>query len=370
MESMDTENTNMSKKKTGKKWKKRLLIVLVVLFVIIAVPFGVFQYLKASGKNSLLTRAQSSAPDLSGSGSVEKTDTDKEAYDPSVVKYKGKEYRYKDGMITILCMGIDKSEETFEKQSVSGASGQADTIFLLAMDTEQKEINIIAVSRDTMVMMKNFDAAGKETGVSENHLGLAFAYGDGQEKSCQLMQEAVSTLFYDLPIHGYGAILLDAIAPLNDCVGGVTVTIPEDLTKLDPAFVQGASVTLSGEQARKFVQSRDTEQAGSNQARMSRQKQYLMSFVNAAFQAIKKNPTLVAEMYKQLDGQMITNIGVNEATYLASEMLGMKFSQENIYQVEGEIVQGSVYEEFHADDEKLTQLVIDIFYEEVTGSEQ
>lgn len=369
MENMDMKNTKMSKKSTGKKAKKRLLIILIILFVIIAVPFGVFEFLKASGKSSLLTHAQSASPNLINASSIEEVSGQEDDYDSSIVRYKGKEYKYNDGMITILCMGIDKDEEYFEEQDVSGESGQADTIFLIAMDTVKRDINVIAVSRDAMVMMKNYDAAGNETGVAKNHLGLAFAYGDGKEKSCELMQEAVSSLFYNLPIHGYGAILLDAIAPLNDCVGGVTITIPEDLTELDPAFVKGASVTLTGEQARKYVQARQNVQNGSNQDRMSRQRQYLLSFVSAAFQAVKKNPALVANMYKELDGQMITSIGVNEATYLASEMIDMGFSSDNICQVEGKTVQGSIYEEFHVDEDKLTQLVIDIFYDEVENDE-
>ena len=41
--------------------------------------------------------------------------------------------------------------------------------------------------------------------------------------------DAVSHLMYDLPIHGYVAVKLDAIEKLNDAVGGVTVTLPEDI---------------------------------------------------------------------------------------------------------------------------------------------
>ena len=43
------------------------------------------------------------------------------------------------------------------------------------------------------------------------------------------MEEAVSELFYGLPIHGYCALSMNNIADLNDAVGGVTVTVPEEL---------------------------------------------------------------------------------------------------------------------------------------------
>ena len=60
-----------------------------------------------------------------------------------------------------------------------------------------------------------------------NHLGLAYAYGNGKDTSCQYMVDAVSRLFYGIPVNGYAAFNMETIAALNDAVGGVTVTIPE-----------------------------------------------------------------------------------------------------------------------------------------------
>ena len=33
----------------------------------------------------------------------------------------------------------------------------------------------------------------------------------------------------------------------------VTVTVPEDMTQVDPSFAEGAAVTLTGDQALKFT---------------------------------------------------------------------------------------------------------------------
>ena len=52
---------------------------------------------------------------------------------------------------------------------------------------------------------------GNELGKDTQHLTLAFAYGDGKEKSCELLQEAVSNLLFDLKIDGYLAANISSI---------------------------------------------------------------------------------------------------------------------------------------------------------------
>ena len=118
-------------------------------------------------------------------------------------------------------MGIDqRSEEMEQVLEVSGESGQADTIFLATLNPVNNRIKIIAISRDTMTEIPVFDAKGNYLGEEKSHLGLAYAYGDGKETSCQYMVDAVSQLFYGIPINGYAAFNMSAIAEINDAVGG------------------------------------------------------------------------------------------------------------------------------------------------------
>ena len=71
------------------------------------------------------------------------------------------------------------------------------------------------------------------------------------------MVEAVSHLFYGIPIHGYCSLNMEVITLINDAVGGVTVTVPEDLKYGDAEMGKG-SRSISGEDAYTFVQYRDT----------------------------------------------------------------------------------------------------------------
>lgn len=353
----------------GKKKKYLALKIFVgIIIVILALTAGIagaYYYLRASGKEGLRKNAKTAVPDLTKSDTLVNSDETQEEYDPTVFRYDGVEYKYNSNIITILCMGIDKEIDAVETQEISGESGQADSIFLLVLDPLLNKVKIISVSRDTMTEIMNYDVTGKEVGESVNHLGLAYAYGDGAEKSCELMVDAVSNLFYDLPIHGYVSLLVNAIGSLNDAVGGVTVTVPEDLSYKDPALYEGATVTLKGEQAEIFVRNRDIKVEGSNNSRMDRQKIYALGFVDAAKSALKENPSLTIELYKKFSEQMVTNIELDNAVYLVSKAAGMEFDLDDILTLEGETKQGAVYEEFYVDDEALLQLVLDTFYTEV-----
>lgn len=157
-----------------------------------------------------------------------------------MIWYNGKAYRYNHDLVTMLVMGIDQESDTIEeKDDVSGESGQADTIFLMVMDKSKDEIKMISISRDTMTQIKTFDYKGNYLGKSKNHLGLAYSFGDGKVTSCQYMVDAVSNLFYGMPINGYVALNMNAVGMINDAVGGVTVTVPEDMTQVDPSFAEG-----------------------------------------------------------------------------------------------------------------------------------
>lgn len=326
--------------------------ILLVFCLLIGCGAGGFFYLRHTGKSSLQKSAASDAPDMDGQTG-------------DVVVRNGKKYRYNKELINILCLGIDKTTEEMEGQpKVSGGSGQADAIVLVTLDPTAQTMKMTAIPRDTITEIETYDASGNSVGKSKNHLALAYAYGDGGKKSGELTVAAVSNLLYQLPIHGYAAIRMDAVEKLNDSVGGVTVTLPEEMQINGMTYEAGQSVTLTGSQALSYVRTRDIEAAGANLQRMERQKGYAVSFIQSAKQALKKNPTLAATLYQDITADMVTNIGLDEAVYLASMLPQMQFSAEDIQTVQGTIRQGKKYEEYYADEDALQELILDTFYTE------
>ncbi|MEG0901177.1 MAG: LCP family protein, partial [Clostridia bacterium] len=109
---------------------------------------------------------------------------------------------------------------------------------------------------------------------------LSHGFGDGGAQSAKLTQQAVQTLLYGIDIDFYIAMDMDAITTLNELVGGITVTLEEDFTAIDPTMVKGTTLTLHGMQAEHYVRGRTTVGDGTNESRMKRQAAYLTLLKN------------------------------------------------------------------------------------------
>ena len=354
-----------------------LLALLAILAVIAVILVNVW---RTTGRASLLQHAQGNSADAAQnmqSAANEKNEnaTDsgtqeaEESYElqEGQIRYNGKTYQYKDNLMNILCLGID-SRDGIAKEKTPGKAGQADCVILAVLDDDAKTIQLINISRDSMVPVHVYATDGSYVEDRIEQLALQYAYGNGRDWSCQLMEQAVSDLFYGLPINGYCALSMNSIADLNDAVGGVTVTVPEDLAVMQPKlFTAGDTVTLKGELAYHFVHDRDYKSAdiASNNKRIARQKTYAVAFVNQFKQGMKEDMTLPVKLYQTAEKQMVTSIGLDQAIYLCTEYMNSSFDTDNIYTIEGEVTKGEEYAEFNVDDDALYQLILDVFYEEV-----
>ena len=292
-----------------------------------------------------------------------------EVLDSHTILHNGKYYRYREGMINLLLLGVDSDTKPTEPLPY-GNDSQADVILLAALDTKAQKMTLISVSRDTMCNIAVLDEEGQPQGAAYAQLALSYAYGDGLYESCQLSREAVSNLFSGLQIDGYAAFYMGGIGDLNDAVGGVTVTVADDypFTNLPGCrnMVAGREVTLTGKQARSYIQCRTHDTVG-NENRMRRQKQYLLALISQAKEAVAANPTKILSLYNSLSPYLLTDLDVSRISYLATTAAQMQFSGD-ILRVSGESVLGEDGEhmELTVDEDALYQLILDVFYEEFT----
>lgn len=261
-------------------------------------------------------------------------------------------YTYNYNLTNILFMGIDTNEEFQERKA--GWAGQSDSLVLMSMNKDTKQVKLLQISRDSMADIEIYDRDGERTGSQRMQISTQFAYGDGKKRSCQLTMNAVSNLLYEIPIHSYVAINIDGIAKITELMGGVTLTVPEDYTAIDPDFKKGATVTLQGQQAERYVRYRDTSVSGSNSARMERQEQ----FIEALIQQLEgKSVSWYQKIWSGAEDDIITDITVDEMEKLA------KFQMEDeIYRVPGEVQSGEHYDEFIVDGKKLKEIMLKLFY--------
>lgn len=358
-------NPERAEKKRKKKKRKILAAVLCELVILAAIAVVAFQIFRVAGKSNLMSSAQASRPELVPiEAQMVLTEEEESRWQEGWIKYQDVIYAYNEDIMTFLFMGIDKNSDV--KEVAEGTNGgQADALFLAVMNPHDKTIKVIGINRNAMTDIDIYNEEGAYVTTTKAQIAVQHGFGNGVEESCEYQKEAVEKLFYNLPVHGYAAINMSAIPTINDAVGGVDVTVLEDLTARDKSLVKDADVHLMGESAFLYVKYRDTNVFASADMRLARQKQYLNAFIAAAKQAAKNDITVVLDLYKAVSPMMTTDISADEVAYLAPVLLNYSFDDSSFYMLEGETVMGEQFEEFYVDESALYEMILEIFYEEV-----
>ncbi len=354
------------KKKTkfkDKPWWKKLLIILGIVFgailgllLILAITL-VIMYFVGQAQLTDYSNIDMTAPSISG---VDINIDDK----GKTVTYKGQKYAFNTDITGILCMGVDKEYLGTDYYDSSGSGGQADAIFLIAFNTKSGETDVIAIPRDLMTDIGIYTAQGEYLKTERHQICLAYAYADGREKSCENTKTAVERLFYGLPVQSYFAMDLNAIASLNDAVGGVTVTLQDDtfIDSYGTRHYEGETVTLYGNDAVRYLRVRDITELYSTTQRMGRQINYLNAFSQKAISMTKQDLGVPLNLFSIVSGNSVTDLNPAKITAFATTIVSNGVNELNFKSVPGELTSDGTYAEFIADEEQLYEMILDTYY--------
>ncbi len=343
------------------------LIIWTVLMTFIAGALVSFEAMRFFGKSNLDAKSPTTAPILSKAQQPqEQVETSTEAtWEADWIRYNGAVYDYNEDITTFLIMGIDKDDEEVKEVQEGTDGGQADGLFLLVLNPHDKSIKIIGINRNSMTDVDVYDEYGRYQTTVIAQIATQHGFGNGMEESCEYQVKAVSNMFYQLPIHGYAAINMSAIPIINDQVGGVDVTVLEDLTKWDKTLKKGEKIHLEGMSAFYYVKARDINEFGSNDRRLERQRQYLNGFIKAAREASSENNNAAVEIFSAISNKMVTDISFDEISYLAPELIDYSFDATDFMMIDGTTEKTGVFEEYHLDQDDLYKTIIEVFYEKV-----
>ena len=284
--------------------------------------------------------------------------------EPPTLEKDGQTYQYRRGLTTILLMGIDTRLEYDDVREGFRNGGQSDFLLLLVIDERNETVTPIHINRDVMTEITILGVLGESIGTIETQLCLSHGFGDGKEESCEYTCDAVRNLLLGVDIDYYISMNLDGISELNDLMGGVTVTLNEDLTAFDPTMTAGTTMTLHGMQAEYFVRQRYYIGDGSNMGRMERQRQYMAEFAKLAYARLEESADFIGELFDQLKPMLVTNMARGAMINTAWGARDYALAQTRT--LEGENVVGpDDHMEFYADEEALRDMVIELFYEPV-----
>lgn len=281
--------------------------------------------------------------------------------DQDTVEVDGVTYRKKNRLTTILVMGVDHdTQDSYEYRK----AGQADFLRLVVLDKENKTVQQLQIDRDTMTPVTVLGLLGDRYEPVTEQICLGYAFGDGRESSCEVTVEAVENLLGGQTIDQYLAMGLDGISTLNDLAGGVTVTLEDDFSAIDPAMTKGTTLTLQGDQAETYVRTRRSIGVGTNEARMVRQEAYIKQLSVQLDEKLQQSQSFASEAYDALQPYLTTSMAkgqlVNEAWAAKDYTRLDTIKPDGTYQI-GE----DGFMEFYPDADALQQAVLQLFYEKV-----
>lgn len=346
--------------KTPKRRGARIALIVLAVLAAIALTLGCVAYaLYWHGRSSLLGHG--------GDIDTPESLVDSADEDGQTVTYQGADYAYNKNVVSLLFIGVDKSD--INHDAVYGKNGQADSLFLAALDTKTGAVKILPISRETMAEVNVYASDGAYIGVQKLQLCLAYAYAATPEEGCENVCRSVQRLLYNIPIDGYVAIDLAGVKALNNAVGGVRVTSPEDLTfRHSPTDVtrieKGQTITLNDKTVISYIQHRGDD-VNANNRRMQRQQQFLNEFIRVAANNVKKNFTLLEKYYSIAKPYAVSDLTLSKITYLASTYLVGGRIAPNYIPVTGNTVMGEQYVEFYPDEAVLYEAVLAAFYTKV-----
>ena len=278
------------------------------------------------------------------------------------VEWNGRTYREKPAVTTLLIAGTDRSgdeDATGVKQYRSGSP--ADFLMLVAIDHTGKQVHQLQIDRDTMTDVMILGVFGNEVGTKVLQICLSHNYGGTPEDNAKYTVRAVQNLMDGLEIDGYYMIDYSAVPALNDALGGVTVHMDFDMTSVNPAWTEGATVTLHGKDAEHFVRSRMTVGQGTNRERMVRQAEFMRQAIKKMRQKVGEDLEFGEGLLKSLEEISTTNM---TSKRLAEELVQMK--DYEILEVDhpaGEYQIGEDgYVEFHMEEGAAVEWVLEHLY--------
>lgn len=343
------KNYTDSRKQNSKQRNMIPFLALTLLLVIVLIAVVVFA----------LKGKESGGNDDSQSGGD--TSANVEKWQEGVIKHNGKYYKYNNKIKNYLILGIDK--DAYVEVTDSSGGGQSDAMFLLVVNDADKTMSIVSINRNTMTDVDVYGDSGVVLHTTEAQICTQHGFGDGKHLSCKRAADAVSRLFYNLPISGYLSMQMGAIPIMNDAIGGVELEVLQDVEYGSKGvnLKAGETVKLTGDEAYAYLRARELDEFDSATDRLKRQEQYISCFVEQMEAYTSGSKTKALDIYESISDYIVTNIDI---AGMVLELEDYEYSEQK-YSVPGETHMGEVFEEYHVDDDALYDMIIELFYVEV-----
>ncbi|WP_051656773.1 LCP family protein [Butyrivibrio sp. AE3004] len=276
-----------------------------------------------------------------------------------------KVYRYNAAVRNYLVIGTDVSGNHEAENPDEYQGNMADVLLLVVLNRSDNNYSVLEIDRNTVMKVPMMNVDGTVNARSIMQICTAHWYGGNPQMSSENTVNAVSELLGGMPIDGYYELNMDAIEQLNHAIGGVTVTVEDDFSEVDPTLVKGQEITLNDSQAYNYVHERMNVGDGSNEGRMARQETYIKAFLNRLMERTEENPSFPNEIYTKMKEVAVTNMTGNDFSRVLNRV--NRGENQGTITFEGEHKLGQLinddtdHQEFYIDDTSYYQVMDKLF---------
>ena len=252
---------------------------------------------------------------------VPDTQDDVDSYYARFIEHEGEVFPVKRGLQSVLLIGKDVMEAERDPDEIEAFYNDdlADFLLLMIFDHDRKTVTPFQINRDTVCDVPWLSVNGLVGGYKQMQITLAHTFGTGKHDSSKNVVLAVTGLLSGAPVDHYFTFSMDTVPILNDLVGGVTVTLEDDIPSLGEKYVKGAAITLKGQEALRFVRARSHDRVDANVPRMAHQRLYMNAFLNQARGKIESNPEFIVDAFDKVEPFLTTDLTVETVSQLIDD---------------------------------------------------
>jgi LCP family protein required for cell wall assembly len=270
-------------KKKMKPWKKRLLIIFVILFLIGVSVLGYFAYKANKSINNITGENQSIF------------DTAKSLLSGAA----NKQLKSDNGRTNIVLLGMRGENDP-------NGGLLSDSIMILSIQQESKKVAMISIPRDLRVEVPGTKGYSKLN--SAHAVGFKQNPSQGLQYTMKVLEEVTG-----MPMHYGVSVDFIAFKGIIDALGGVTINAASDF--YDPNYDGGIRVKkglndLNSDRALKYVQARLTS---NDFDRSRRQREVITAIKDKADQnGSLRNPIFMLDLLENFGTNVRTTMTVDE----------------------------------------------------------
>lgn len=357
MSRTDKHTSASKQKETGKKSRRRSLVLLWVLCILLglgaAATYYVIRIVHTPEHLFDFSILQTTSPDPAVQGTTSQGGSNAENPSDS----SAQQTEDNPAIVNFLLMGIDKEPGVKETYGAT-ADCHTDALILVAVNFEENRADMISLPRDTFVNMEGVEGYYKLNGILN--------YGGGKtEAGFEAVCKAAEWMLGGISVDYYCAFDVDKVIEIGDLLGGVDFEMDMEYRGTSGTYYRKGMQHLDGTGIMDYMRARKnaTEGEPGDKGRMTRCKKMLL----ALFETLKKEGDLlnIPDLLKTVQSGVYTNISLTQQLALANFALGLDTADVGMYTMTGKIHTVADWGFMFLDQENRTELVREVYGVEI-----